>query len=377
MIVLNDPYSGGMHLPDLFMFRPIYFERALQGFAVVVIHHSDMGGRVPGSNASDSTEIFQEGLRIPPLKLYERDVPNRTLHRLIAQNVRLPETVLGDLNAQGAACRMGEHGYLRLLERYGADAMHRYQAALIDYAERLTRAEIGRWPDGTYRFEDHIDDDGFSDDPIPIRVAITVAGERLVVDFAGSSPQVRGAINSTLSFVKSATYLSVRCVLDRAVPNNSGMFRAIEVRAPEGSILNAAPPAPVAARALTGYRVVDAVLGCLAQIVPDRIPAAGEGGNTVVCIGGYDAARRAVRDGRHDQRRLGRAARQGRHRGDHQPFAEHVEHAGRGARGAAAGPDRGVWPRPRQLRCRPVPGRPRPGPELSPAGRRGRAAAAL
>ena len=123
-------------------------------------------------------------------------------------------------------------------------------------------------------------------------MAITVAGDHLAVDFAGSSPQVRGAINSTLSFVKSATYLSVRCVLDRAVPNNSGVFRCIEVSAPEGSILNAQPPAPVAARALTGYRVVDAMLGCLAQIVPERIPAAGEGGNTVVCIGGYDQARR-------------------------------------------------------------------------------------
>jgi N-methylhydantoinase B len=292
VIVLNDPYSGGMHLPDLFMFRPIFFDSALRGFAVVVIHHSDMGGRVPGSNASDSTEIFQEGLRIPPLKLFERDVPNRTLHRLIAQNVRLPETVLGDLNAQGAACRMGERGYLRLFERYGAEPLQRYQAALIDYAERLTRAAIAGWPDGTWRFEDHVDDDGFSEQPIPIRVAITVAGDRLVVDFTGSSPQVRGAINSTLSFVKSATYLSVRCVLEAGVPNNSGVFRCIEVKAPEGSILNAMSPAPVAARALTGYRVVDVMLGCLAQIVPERIPAAGEGGNTVICIGGYDAARR-------------------------------------------------------------------------------------
>jgi N-methylhydantoinase B len=291
-IILNDPYSGGMHLPDVFMFRPIFFEHRLRGFAVVVIHHSDMGGRVPGSNASDSTEIFQEGLRIPPTKLYEGGRPNRTLFRLIAQNVRLPETVQGDLGAQLAACRMGERGYLRLLERYGAEPMERYQAALIDYAERLTRAEIKSWPDGVYRFEDHVDDDGFSDDPIPIRVAITVAGGQLEVDFTGSSPQVRGAINSTLSFVKSATYLSVRCVLDHDVPNNSGVFRCIAVNAPAGSILNAQLPAPVAARALTGYRVVDAMLGCLAQIVPDKVPAAGEGGNTVVCIGGYRADRR-------------------------------------------------------------------------------------
>ncbi|MFO1061387.1 MAG: hydantoinase B/oxoprolinase family protein [Dongiaceae bacterium] len=292
VIILNDPYAGGMHLPDIFMIKPIFHADALQGFSVVIAHHCDMGGRVPGSNASDSTEIYQEGLRIPPTKLYEADRPNRTLLRLIESNVRLPALVLGDLQAQLAACRLGEAELLKLLARHGAAATQTYLAALIDYAERLTRDAISGWPKGTWRFTDHIDEDGLDDRPIPIVVAITVAGDHLTVDFAGSAPQVRGAINSTLSFVKSAAYLSVRCALERDVPNNEGVFRCITVKAPEGSILNPLSPAPVAARALTGYRVVDAMFGCLAQIVPRRMPAAGEGGNTVVCLGGYDRARK-------------------------------------------------------------------------------------
>lgn len=286
VIVLNDPYEGGMHLPDLFMFKPIFLHDRLEGFAVAICHHTDVGGRVPGSNASDSTEIYQEGLRIPAVKLYERGRPNEMLFRLIEKNVRVPDIVRGDIDAQFAACRVGEREFSKLLQRYGRDAAHRYLAELIAYAERLTREEIDRWPDGTYRFTDHIDDDGFSDAPIPIAVAITVDGDRLIVDYEGSSPQVTGALNSTLSYTQSCTYLSVRCMLQGDVPNNAGVFRPITVRAPEGSILNPRLPAACAARALTGYRVVDAMFGALAQIVPDRVPAAGEGGNTVVCIGG-------------------------------------------------------------------------------------------
>ncbi len=287
VIVLNDPYQGGMHLPDLFMFKPLFLDDVLQGFAVAICHHSDMGGRVPGSNASDSTEIYQEGLRIPVAKLYDKGGRNETLFRLIAVNVRVPDIVLGDIDAQFAACRVGEREYLKLLDRYGVDTARAYFDALLDYAERLTREEIAAWPDGTYRFTDYIDDDGFNDTPLPIAASITVAGDHLTVDYSGSAPQIPAALNSTLSYTQSCTYLSVRCVLQKDVPNNAGVFRCIDVAAPEGSILNPQMPAPCAARALTGYRVVDAMFGALAQVVPDRVPAAGEGGNTVVCFGGY------------------------------------------------------------------------------------------
>ncbi|MER9234732.1 hydantoinase B/oxoprolinase family protein [Mesorhizobium sp. M0622] len=291
VIVLNDPYDGGMHLPDIFMFKPIFSGERLLGFSVVIAHHCDVGGRVPGSNASDSTEIFQEGLRIAPMKLYDRGVANKTLFKIIEKNVRLPDLVLGDLDAQYATCNIGEWEMLRLFERYG-DELEAYFDRLIDYGEELTRKAIAGWPDGDYTFTDYIDGDGFSPAPIPIACKITVRGDHLWVDFAGSSPQVKGAINATLSFVKSSTYLTIRCALDQDVPNNAGVYRCITVTAPEGSILNPRMPAPVAARALTGYRVVDTVMGALAQIAPQRLMAAGEGGNTVVAIGGYHGPER-------------------------------------------------------------------------------------
>jgi N-methylhydantoinase B len=287
VVIMNDPYHGGMHLPDIFMFMPLFHGGKRRAFAVVICHHTDVGGRVPGSNASDSTEIYQEGLRIPPLKLYDRGTLDTTLETLIKINVRVPDRVWGDLSAQYAAAQVGKRGLEKLFARYGADEVEAYMAELLDYAERVTKAEIGLWPKGRYDFTDHIDSDGFSDAPIPIRVAITVREDgTLLVDYTGSSPQVKGALNSTLSFTHSLTYLSVRCVLSRDIPNNVGVFRCIEVKVPEASVLNPVMPAPCAARALTGYRVFDTMLGALAKIVPDRVPAAGEGGNSVICISG-------------------------------------------------------------------------------------------
>ncbi|MGB0630005.1 MAG: hydantoinase B/oxoprolinase family protein [Alphaproteobacteria bacterium] len=286
-VILNDPYQGGMHLPDIFMFMPIFHGTDLQGFTVVICHHTDVGGRVAGSNASDSTEIFQEGLRIPALKLFERGEINDTLVKLIDLNVRLPDRVIGDLKAQFAACRTGAREMGKLFERYGAETAQAYFTELLDYAERMTREEIRQWPDGTYKFTDYIDDDGFTDTPLPIAIAITVHGDSVTVDYEGTASQVPAALNSTKSYTNSCSYLSVRCVLKGDIPNNAGVFRAIEVKAPEASIVNPKLPAAVAARALTGYRIVDAMFGALAQIVPDRVPAAGEGGNTVVCLGGY------------------------------------------------------------------------------------------
>jgi len=286
-VVLNDPYQGGMHLPDIFMFMPIFQGDDLQGFTVVICHHTDVGGRVPGSNASDSTEIFQEGIRIPALKLFEKGEQNETLIKLISQNVRLPDRVIGDLKAQFAACRTGAREMGKLFDRYGAETAQDYFTELLDYAERMTREEIRKWPDGAYRFTDYVDDDGFTDEPLPISVAITVHGDCVTVDYEGSASQVPAALNSTKSYTNSCTYLSVRCVLKGDIPNNAGVFRAIDVKAPEASLVNPKLPAAVAARALTGYRIVDAMFGALAKIVPDRVPAAGEGGNTVVCLGGY------------------------------------------------------------------------------------------
>ena len=286
-VILNDPYQGGMHLPDIFMFMPVFHGGTLQGFTVVICHHTDVGGRVAGSNASDSTEIFQEGLRIPALKFFQQGKINETLLKLIELNVRLPDRVVGDLKAQFAACKTGAREFVKLFERYGSGKTQEYFTELLNYAERMTREEIRKWPDGVYKFTDFIDDDGFSDKPLPISVSITVHGDSVTVDYDGTASQVPAALNSTRSYTNSCTYLSVRCVLKGDIPNNAGVFRAINVKAPEASIVNPKLPAACAARALTGYRIVDAMFGALSQVVPDRVPAAGEGGNTVVCLGGY------------------------------------------------------------------------------------------
>jgi N-methylhydantoinase B len=291
VFVLNDPFEGGMHLPDVFIIKPLFADARLLAFACTVAHQTDMGGRVPGSNASDSTEIFAEGLRIPPLYFQRAGQPNETLLRLIEKNVRVPEMVLGDLASQVSACLIAERELARLVERYGTEALSAAFLELLDYAERMTRAELAGWPDGVYCFEDFIDDDGIDERPIPIRVTLTVAGDRLVADFSGTSTQVKGAINATPSFARSAVYLTVRSVMEADVPNNAGFMRPISVITPPGSIVNPNLPAAFAARGLTGFRLIDALFGALAQVRPERVPAACEGGNTGVSIGGWDPER--------------------------------------------------------------------------------------
>jgi N-methylhydantoinase B len=293
LFCLNDPFEGGMHLPDVFVLKPIFWQGRRVAFAATICHQTDMGGRVAGSNASDSTEIYQEGLRIPPVRMYARGEPDETLHRLIEKNVRLPVRVFGDLRAQLSACHIAEVAFHRLLARQGAEAVTRQMAELIDYTERLTRAALRELPDGQWSFEDWIDDDGIDvGRPIPLRVTLTKRGDRLVADWTGSSPQVKGAINNTLSFTRAATYTCLKSVLGHEIQSNEGFYRAIEVVAPPGTIANAVPPAACAARGLTGFRMVDCCFGALARMLPDRVVAASEGGNTGVSIGGYDAARR-------------------------------------------------------------------------------------
>ncbi len=292
VFVMNDPFDGGMHLPDIFVFKPVFAAGRRCAFAATVCHHGDVGGRVPGSNASDSTEIYQEGLRIPPLRLYHAGARNETLFALIEKNVRIPVQVLADLRAQLAACHVAEKGVLDLVARHGAGEMETLMAEVIDHAERLTRAAVAELPDGEWSFEDWIDDDGI-DVGVPIRLFCTVrkSGDRMAVDWAGSAGQVKGAINNTLSFTRAASYTAIRAVLPGDIPNNEGVFRVIDVTAPTGTIANAVLPAACAARGLTGFRMVDCCLGALAQMLPDRVCAASDGGNTGVSIGGRDADR--------------------------------------------------------------------------------------
>jgi len=287
--ILNDPYHGGMHLPDIFMFKPVFVDGTLFGYAILVAHHNDMGGRVPGSSAADSTEIFQEGLRIPVVKLYDRGKANDTMYKLLGLNVRQPEVVLGDVRAQLAACDIGERGMQDLAARYGVDELEQSFDALLDYSERGARATLRAIPDGVYRFTDYLDDDGVNfNQPVRVQVALHIEGDSLTVDFAGTSLQVEGAINSTLSFAKSAIYFVIRSIMVEDVPNNAGFFRPIKAVAEPGSLVNPLPPGACAARGVTGFRVIDALVGALAQAVPERIRAPGEGGTTSYSIAGYD-----------------------------------------------------------------------------------------
>lgn len=288
LFVLNDPFEGGSHLPDFFLFRPIFLDGRHIAWAVSEAHHLDVGGKTPGGNGCDATEIFQEGIRLSPTKMISRGERVEAVFDFIASNVRVPRHVLGDIDAQIAACDTGRRAYLALVQRYGYDKLMRCIEALLDQSERYARAAIAAMPDGTYEFTDYVDDDGIDPDPIRITVAVTVAGDRLRADFTGTARQVKGAINATLSFTTSAVYATVRHLIPGNLPNNEGFFRPIEIHAPPGTVVHATLPAAVAARGLTGFRLANVMFGALAKIAPDRIFACEVGADTGISYGGVD-----------------------------------------------------------------------------------------
>ncbi len=290
LFITNDPYDGSTHLPDIVLVKPIFHEGALIGFSVALAHMTDIGGRIPGGNASDSTEIYQEGLRLPPARFWREGEPDELMPRLIAKNVRVPDKVLGDIRSLVAACVVGEREMIKLAERYGAAAFEQYCRDLLDYTERFTRAEIAKLPKGTWRFVDYLDGDGLDPQPIPIAAAVTIREDSMTIDLTGSAPQVRGAINCVYPFTLSTALACVRSIVDLAIPNNAGYFRPIEVIAPEGTVVNPRMPAAVAARGITGIRIGDAIFGALAQAVPEILPACGSNAPDVgISFGGVDA----------------------------------------------------------------------------------------
>ena len=292
IFLMNDPFQGGIHIPDIFVFKPVFCEDQLLGYSAVVSHHLDLGGRVPGSVACDNTEIFHDGIRIPPLKLYERGVANEAIFQLLEKNIRVPIQTFGDLRSNLSALRMGEKGLLSLAGRYGVESLEVYFAELLNYTEAMVRAELRTWPDGEYSFTDYLDDDGVDAGEIPINVKMIVEGDSLTVDFTGTSPQVKGGINSPYAFTISCCGYAVRSIMQADIPNTSGMFRPIRIIAPEGTVVNPVMPAASGMRGVVGFRMADALFGAMAQIVPHRIPAAGEGGNSLIFIGGYDSERK-------------------------------------------------------------------------------------
>ena len=284
----NDPYvAGGQHLPDIYVVKPVFFDGDLAGWSMTLAHHVDVGGIIAGSNALGAEEIVQEGIRIPFLKLYDRGRRNDMLWELIGLNVRVPELMLGDLQAQVVASSAGERELVALLERYGLETARLYMDGLHDYAETLARAEISELPDGVYRFEDHIDGLGEEPETIPFRLALTIAGDRVKVDWTGTSPQVKGGINAPIPFARAAAYTALRSVMTSEVPNCHGFARPVEIHAPPGTIVNPLPPGACGARGITGYRMIDCLFGALAQVVPDRVTADGNGGATLPTLSSY------------------------------------------------------------------------------------------
>ena len=291
--VLNDPFAGGTHLPDVTVVMPIFLRGQKPAFAYVAnrAHHADIGGMAPGSMAL-ATEIYQEGFRLPPVKLMVGGEPARDIFELFLANTRVREEREGDLRAQVAALQVGAERTCALVETVGRAEVAAAMDALKNYADRLMRAALRNIKPGTYSAEDFLDDDGFGTGPIPLRVAIKIGGGRAVVDFSGSAPQVRGSVNANYAVTLSATFYVMKCLAAEAVPANEGLMRPIRMIAPEGTIVNALPPAAVAGGNVeTSQRIVDVLFRAMAEAAVDRIPAASSGTMSNLTIGGYDSFR--------------------------------------------------------------------------------------
>jgi len=292
----NDPYFGGSHLPDVNVVRPAFYEGRLLGYACLRAHWPDVGSATPGSYGA-VTEIFGEGLRLPPLRLISRGAVNADLENVILANVRTPDERKGDLGAQLAATLRATERLKTLARRYGAEQLVGYMAQVMDYSERLMRATLKDLPDGEGVFEDFCDGDGIADDelgkdaPFRIRLSVKKTADRLIVDFAGTAAQVKGPMNAPLSVTASGIYCGLKTAVDpnNLIPPNSGCWRTIEIRAPKGCVVNATFPAPVVyANHEISHRVADMVMGALARFMPDQVMACSQGTSAILTLGGVD-----------------------------------------------------------------------------------------
>jgi len=299
VIALNDPFRGGTHLPDITLVTPVFINppagsepaggsSGLFGFVASRAHHADVGGMSPGSMPV-AREIYQEGLIIPPIKLVASGEINQAAMDLLLANVRTPEERLGDLSAQIGANQRGAQRLSEMGSEYGHNEVHRYMSAMLDYTERMTRRLLENLPDGKYTFRDYLDNDGIADQPVLIKVMVHIEGDQARVDFTRSAPQQKGSVNAVYAITLSAVYYVFRCLIGLDVPNNAGCLVPIEVIAPEGTVVNAHHPAPVAGGNVeTSQRIVDVLLGALASAAPERVPAASQGTMNNVTIGGID-----------------------------------------------------------------------------------------
>jgi N-methylhydantoinase B len=289
IFVANDPHvAGGTHLPDVNMAMPVFIDGELTAFMCNIAHHADIGGMSPGSMAGGMSEIYQEGLRIPVIKLFREGELQQDILDLLLLNVRVPLERRGDYFAQIAACRLGQRRLAEVVATHSLPVVRTAFDDIIRRTEERLRNAINEIPDGVYEFEDVMDGDGLATFDIPIRVRITVEGKHIQFDFAGTSKQVPGNINVTMNATQASVCYSLKALLDPQLPSNQGVLDVAEILAEKGTMLNGAFPAPVAARAHTCQRIVDVVLGALAQALPDRVVAAANGANTTAVFAGID-----------------------------------------------------------------------------------------
>jgi N-methylhydantoinase B len=288
-ILINDPYISGSHLPDIFMISPIFYQEELVGLAANIAHHVDVGGLTPGSMSVKATEIFQEGLRLPAIRIQREGVLDKEIMRLLEKNVRTGKEVLGDIYAQLAANKVAETRLKDLLDKHSVNFIYACMAEIMNYSDRRMKAAIKEVPNGSYRFKDILEGDGITEDSIEIQALVNISDESIEVDFTGSAKQSQGPVNSTHGVTNACVYYALKAILDPEVPPNAGTYRSISIHAPKGSIVNPKFPAPVSnANSNTSQRITDAIFGALVQILPEKSMAACSGTMNGFAIGGFD-----------------------------------------------------------------------------------------
>lgn len=291
IIILNDPYAGGSHLPDITLVAPVHVDGTLAGFVSNRGHHADVGGMTPGS-LPISTEIYQEGLILSPLKLYRRNRLNHEIIEIICRNSRTPHERRGDLTAQIASIKVGQKRLQDIANRYSIEDTLSHMEALLDYSEKVTRSEIKKIPDGEYSVTDYMDDDGLTDEPVPITVTITITGDQIIVDFKGTSEQRPGCINAPEAVTISAVLYTIRCIVGDQAPPNQGCLRPISIRTPKKSLVNPVPPGGVSGGNVeTSQRITDVLFAAFAKALPETMPAPSQGTMNNLLIGGHDLGR--------------------------------------------------------------------------------------
>lgn len=286
VLITNDPWICAGHMPDVVVMTPVFGANGPFAFAVTVAHHIDMGGRNPGSTTANTTDTFQDGLQIPPVRLQSEGEVNEDLLGMILQNVRFPDVVGHDLRCEIAVNRRAVDRLTDLAEKYGEEVVTGAFARLLDQGETLARREIARMPDGEWEWTDYLDNDGQTDKPVKVACRLAISGEEMRIDFSDSAPQARGGINMTPSFRDSYTHFAVRCFMDPNIPHNDGAFRPITIDARPGTVVSPLRPAPVAGRSVMISRVVDVVIACLSQAMPERARAGYGGCNAQPVISG-------------------------------------------------------------------------------------------